>query len=506
MKEAQGPTREEGVNFQTPDSEGTISMGREKSQGKTDKEGDPEGTTQPPPSPPRKYTQTDEKFKGKGKHREGPLESKPLKKVVIYDDYPDQTITIRGNLSAKYRSELIEILHKRTNAFAWTLADMTGIPRFIAEHELKTYPYIEPRVQRKRSKAPDRRKVVKEEVAEWLKTGIVRRIRYPTWVANPVLVKKPDGSWRMCIDFKDLNKACLKDLYPLPEIDWKIESLMGFKYKCFLDAYKGYHQIQMTKKDEEKTAFHTDEGVFCYTKMPFGLKNARATYQRLVDTIFEGQMERNLEESFVTQHNGRGKLYTNKSKWAERYSSRRKKWGRARSSRSQSALKFRDEADLWKLYTDGASNEHGSRACLILIDPEGAEYSYALRLNFTNSNNDADYEALLTGLRIAAKIKVEKMHAFVDSKLVASQVERSYEAKGEKTKKYKEKALEMIRSFNNSQISHIPREDNKRADALSKLAAVQCEGLKKGVLIEELNERSVDTTEVNVIDEEATRT
>ncbi|GJY51082.1 reverse transcriptase domain-containing protein [Tanacetum coccineum] len=87
----------------------------------------------------------------------------------------------------------------------------------------------------------------------------------------------------------------LQDLYPLPEIDWKIESLMGFKYKCFLDAYKGYHQIQMTKKDKEKTAFHTDEGVFCYTKMPFGLKNAKATYQRLVDTIFEGQIGRNLE-------------------------------------------------------------------------------------------------------------------------------------------------------------------------------------------------------------------
>ncbi|GJU67086.1 reverse transcriptase domain-containing protein [Tanacetum coccineum] len=104
------------------------------------------------------------------------------------------------------------------------------------------------------------------------------------------------------------------------------------------------------------------------------------------------------------------------------------------------------KADLWKLYTDGASNEHRSGA------------------------------SLLAGLRIAAKMKVEKMHAFVDSKLVASQVEGSYEAKGEKTKKYKEKALEMICSFNKFQISHILREDNKSVDALCKLAAVQCEG------------------------------
>nr|GEU29964.1 putative ribonuclease H-like domain-containing protein [Tanacetum cinerariifolium] len=98
------------------------------------------------------------------------------------------------------------------------------------------------------------------------------------------------------------------------------------------------------------------------------------------------------------------------------------------------------------------------------------------------------------------------MHAFVDSKLVASQVEESYEAKSKKTKKYKEKALEMIRSFNNFQISHIPREDNKKAEALSNLAAVQCEGLTKGVLIEELNERSVDAVKANAIIEEATRT
>nr|GFD22789.1 reverse transcriptase domain-containing protein [Tanacetum cinerariifolium] len=106
-----------------------------------------------------------------------------------------------------------------------------------------------------------------------------------------------EGRWKLenCIDFKDLNKAYPKDLYPLPEIDWKIESLMGFQYKCLLDAYKGYHQIQMTKKDEEKTAFHTEEGVFCYTKMPFGLKNAWVTYQRLVDSSFKEQIRVNLE-------------------------------------------------------------------------------------------------------------------------------------------------------------------------------------------------------------------
>ncbi|GJT98258.1 hypothetical protein Tco_1093776 [Tanacetum coccineum] len=161
----------------------------------------------------------DKKDKERDKLPKAPNENKPPEKVVIHDGYPDHTITIGRNLTTECRTGLMEILCKYIDAFAWTLVDMTGIPRLIAQHELKTYPHIEPRVQRKRSIASDKRKVVKEEVAEWLKAGIVRRVRYPSWVANPILVKKPDNSWRMCIDFKDLNKACPKDLYPLPEID-----------------------------------------------------------------------------------------------------------------------------------------------------------------------------------------------------------------------------------------------------------------------------------------------
>ncbi|GJS29659.1 reverse transcriptase domain-containing protein [Tanacetum coccineum] len=99
----------------------------------------------------------------------------------------------------------------------------------------------------------------------------------------------------MCINFTNLNKACPKDSYPLPEIDLKVESLEGFKFKCFLDAYKGYHQIRMAKEDEEKTSFHTEQGTLCYEKMPFGLKNAGATYQRLMDNMFVSQLGRNIE-------------------------------------------------------------------------------------------------------------------------------------------------------------------------------------------------------------------
>ncbi|GJZ91900.1 hypothetical protein Tco_0663965 [Tanacetum coccineum] len=116
-----------------------------------------------------------------------------------------------------------------------------------------------------------------EEVGKLMEAGIMKEVHYHDLLSNPVMVKKHDDSWRMCVDFKDLNKACPKYGYPLPKIDWKEESLCGFPFKCFLDEYKGYHQIQMAKEDEEKTAFITSQGIFCYTKMPSGLRNVGAT-------------------------------------------------------------------------------------------------------------------------------------------------------------------------------------------------------------------------------------
>ncbi|GKB74810.1 reverse transcriptase domain-containing protein [Tanacetum coccineum] len=131
------------------------------------------------------------------------------------------------------------------------------------EHELRTYPHIEPRVQRKRSIAPDRRKVVKDEVAEWLKDGIVRKHVQRTYI--------------LCRDL-------LEDII-----------LNGVQVQMFPKRLQGVPPNTNDQKDEEKMAFYTDEGVFFYTKMPFGLKNTEATYQRLVDTVFKGQMGRNLE-------------------------------------------------------------------------------------------------------------------------------------------------------------------------------------------------------------------
>ncbi|GKD21632.1 reverse transcriptase domain-containing protein [Tanacetum coccineum] len=216
-------------------------------------------------------------------------------KVAIHPEYPEQTIAIGSTLTEKGRKELCALLKQNLDIFAWKPADMTGVPRHMAEHRLNVREGCPPVRQKKRGQAPERNKAIQEEVEKLVDAGIMKEVHYHSWLSNPVMVKKHDGSWRMCVDFKDLNKACPQDGYPLPEIDWKVESLCGYPFKCFLDAYKGYHQIKMAEEDEEKTAFITSQGIFCYIKMPFGLKNAGATYQCLVDKAFQKHIGHNLE-------------------------------------------------------------------------------------------------------------------------------------------------------------------------------------------------------------------
>ena len=118
---------------------------------------------------------------------------------------------------------------------------------------------------------------------------------YSEWLANVVLVKKANGKLRMCVDFTDLNKACPKDSFPLPRIDQLVDFTTGHKLLTFMDTFSGYNKIKMAEEDQEKTAFITSQWLYCYNVMPFGLKNAGPTYQRLVNKMFSNQIGRNME-------------------------------------------------------------------------------------------------------------------------------------------------------------------------------------------------------------------
>nr|GEU39196.1 reverse transcriptase domain-containing protein [Tanacetum cinerariifolium] len=335
-------------------------------------------------------------------------------KVALHPDFPDQEVAIGGTLSDKGCTELCSILKKNLDIFVWQPSDMTGVPRSVAEHRLNIREGYSPVRQKKRNQAPERAKAIQAEVQKLIEAGIMREVYYHDWLSNPVMVKKHDGSWRMCVDFTDLNKACPQDCYPLPKIDWKVDSLCGYPFKCLLDAYKGYHQIQLAEADEEKTAFHTGQGVYCYTKMPFGLKNDGATYQRLMDNAFEGQirwnievyvddlvvksyteteMMRDIEETFRTLRKVNMKLNPKKCSL-----------GLAEGVFlgyviTPEGIKPCPDKTAVVLHYHHRGQSRRSRASiesarLILTSPEGVEFTYALRFQFIASNNEAEYEAL----------------------------------------------------------------------------------------------------------------
>jgi hypothetical protein len=117
---------------------------------------------------------------------------------------------------------------------------------------------------------------------------------YLDWLVNPVLVLKKNNTWCMCIDYMSLNKACPKDPFALPCIDQVIDSIAGCDMLLVLDAYSGYHQIPLYEPDQIKTSFITPYGAYCYVTMPFGLKNARATYQQTMQRCLQGQIGQNV--------------------------------------------------------------------------------------------------------------------------------------------------------------------------------------------------------------------
>ncbi|GKB05849.1 reverse transcriptase domain-containing protein [Tanacetum coccineum] len=404
----------------------------------------------------------------------------------------------------KCHTKLCGLLQRNLDIFAWKPADMTGVPRHIAEHRLNIREGCSPVRQKKRGQAADRNQAIQEEVR--YSRGRIMKYTTMSWVHCPT----------------------------------------QFPFKCFLDAYKGYNQIQMAKEDEEKTAFITSQGIFCYMKMPFGLRDAGATYQRLVDKVFHKQIGKNLEvyvDDLVIKSrteegmflgykvNSKGlKVCPDKVDAVLSLPSPKCQISRevttliaellmltapmekeelivylaAAKETVSAVLMTKREAKQMPIYfvsralrgpelnytsmEDGlllvsrgikrSSCMDGSGAGLILTNPEGIEFTYALRFRFDATNNKAEYEALIAGLRIAEQMGEADMI------------------------RYLEKVKALTGGFKAFTIKQIPRSENKKADALSKIASTSFAHLSKQVLVEELKEKSISEVEILTVVEE----
>ncbi|KAG7533253.1 Ribonuclease H-like superfamily [Arabidopsis thaliana x Arabidopsis arenosa] len=599
---------------------------------------------------------------------------------------------------------------------------MPGIDKSIITHDLNVDPSFKPIKQKRRKLGTDRAQEVNDEVDKLLKIGSIREVKYPDWLANPVVVKKKNGKWRVCVDFIDINKACPKDSFPLPHIDRLVESTAGNELLTFMDAFSGYNQIMMNPEDEEKTSFITDRGIYCYKVMPFGLKNAGATYQRFVNKMFAEHLGKtmevyiddmlvkslkksehitHLEQCFkilnefgmklnpakcsfgvpsgeflgyivtergieanpnqinafltmpsprnikevqrltgriaalnrfiskstdkclpfyqilkgnkkfrwddqceaafgqlktylttppilskpesdeklylyisVSNHSVSGVLvredrgeqkpifYISKSltspetrytmmeklalavvisarklrpyfqshpievltshplrsilhgpsqsgrlaKWAIELSEYDIEYKSRTSTKAQVLADFLTELPLddgifvetdstWKLHVDGSSSKQGSGIGIRLETPTKEIIEQSFRLMFPASNNEAEYEALLAGLRLALAIGAEKIIAYCDSQLVVNQFAGDYEAKAPRMEAYLSAVKILAGKFKEFELVRIPRGENTSADALAALASASDPELKRVIPVECISSRSISVEE-----------
>ncbi|XP_012846942.1 PREDICTED: uncharacterized protein LOC105966912 [Erythranthe guttata] len=621
---------------------------------------------------------------------------KPMEELMVVQlckKDASRTTRIGGGLDTDMSRQLVEFLRQNQDVFAFTPADLGSIDEQLVVHRLNVKQNAKPVKQKRRHFGAEKDKIIQEEVRKLLAAGQIREIRFPTWLSNAVLVKKGEGKWRMCIDFRDLNKACPKDYYPLPRIDQLVDSTAGCEMLSMMDASHGYHQIPLCLSDQPKVSFITSTGTYCYTVMPFRLKNAGATYQRLVDKMFKDQLGRNMEiyvddmlvksqkasnhledlkETFCTLRRYGMKLNPNKCafgvktgkflgymvtergvevnpekvqavldmeaprnikevqmlagritalsrfiskageashpffkilrkgtqfEWTEesgkafeqlksllaplpllakpvpgeklyvylavgefavssvlareeegvqspvyyaskllrgaemRYSEIEKmglalvttarklrpyflshaivvrtnhpmktvmgrmevsgrmvKWavemgqfdisyepriaikGQALADFLQETTRP-EEQGVWKVFVDGSANASGSGVGVFLAEA-GEELEYAIRLPFKASNNEAEYEAVIHGMKLVSSAGGRRLNIFLDSQLVVQQVKGEFEIKNERMMAYCEMVRSMMSEFDFCELAQIPREENQHADFLAKVGSM----------------------------------
>ncbi|KAL4386793.1 hypothetical protein GQ457_09G017280 [Hibiscus cannabinus] len=235
------------------------------------------------------------------------LELKPLPEQLKYA-YLGKNETLPVNISSKLQAvqeeKLIETLRQHKEALGWTIADIKGISPTICMHKILLEENHKPTVDAQQRLNQAMKDVVRKETLKWLDAGIIYPISDSEWVSPVQCVPKKGGitvisnekneliptrtvtDWRVCTDYRKLNKATRKDHFPLPFIDQMLGRLAGKQFYCFLNGYSGYNHIAIAPEDQSKTTITCPYGTFALRWTPFGLCNAPATFQRCMTAIF----------------------------------------------------------------------------------------------------------------------------------------------------------------------------------------------------------------------------
>ncbi|GJU84327.1 reverse transcriptase domain-containing protein [Tanacetum coccineum] len=280
-----------------------------------DENSESKSNTEKPPF--KKITfNTDYKIKTSLKEPPMDLELKPLPdnlEYVFLEEPSFLPVRISSQLSKENKNKLVSILKKNKLAFAWKTIDIPGICPSFCKHKIQLLEDKELVVQKQRRLNPNMQEVVKKEIVKLLDIGIIYPIADSPWVSPIHCVPKKGGitvvtnernelvltrtvtGWRVCIDYQKLNEATVIDHFPLPFMDQMLERLTGNKYFYFLDGFFRCFQIPIDLMDQEKTTFTYPFGTYAYRRMPFGLCNAPATFQRCMMAIFQDMIEKSVE-------------------------------------------------------------------------------------------------------------------------------------------------------------------------------------------------------------------